>query len=501
MNALTFQIRTLEPLLVTQLEAGEENSATSFNFIPGSVLRGAVINLYLQQHPVNDAAQDPTCRRLFFDGGVRYLNAYSVNRLGERTLPKPLSWRVSKDERDNPSAIIYDFAIEPDKDVDGPTSPQGAFCWRSEDQVELDMPQRYVNVHNFSENRNVKRKGDSTVFRYEAIAAGEMFGAVILADDEEDLNTLRPLLEGVELDIGGSRSAGYGRVCFENVQIVTNWQEYERDQAPDEDIVVLTLLSDAILRDKHGQFTTDLDTVLGQKHLRAFRSTRVVGGFNRKWGLPLVQAPALQAGSVFVYPALAFDEQVLQRLVEEGVGDRRAEGFGRVAVNWHTRPTWQRRQVRETPLSQQTSLSRESRDLAQRMAQRRLRALLDQKLLEALSHLQITPRPSNAQLSRLRLVVHRAWQEGNPRLISAHLDNLKQNARTQFRRARISGKSLEAWLREGVEQDALWQEYLQLSESEYPSIAGVTAAVTDKIKIEYTMRLLDALLQRTAREQ
>lgn len=70
MKALSYQVRLLEPLLATQLGAGEENSSQSSCFIPGSMLRGALVNLYLkmrkaQGREVVDPAIDPDCRRLF----------------------------------------------------------------------------------------------------------------------------------------------------------------------------------------------------------------------------------------------------------------------------------------------------------------------------------------------------------------------------------------------------------------------------------------------------
>jgi CRISPR-associated protein Csx10 len=500
MNALKIQIHTLQPLLVTQLGAGEENSATAFHFIPGSVLRGMMINRYLREHQIADAAQNSTCRRLFFDGDVRYLNAYPLNRLEQRTLPKPLSWRVKKEERDDPTATIYDFAIEPSQDLDNPVPPAGVFCWQAEERVEINTPNRYVNVHNASEDRNAKRKDDSTVYRYEAIAAGESFGTVILAKDETDLKVLRPLLDGAEVNLGGSRSAGYGlvRIEVEDTQIASDWREYEPDGEPDNGVIVLTLLSDAILRDQYGQLTTDLGAVLGRQHLRAYTRTRVLGGFNRKWGLPLPQTPALQAGSVFVYRTDQVNRQALQRLEREGIGERRVEGFGRIAINWHTRATLQRRSTPLRPSHQVTSLSDESQTLAQRMAQRRLRAVLDQKLLKALSQLRITNQPHNAQLSRLRLAIRRAWREEKPDLVIEHLGNLKAT-REQFERARIGNERLYSWLKDGVQQDRLWRTYLQ--PFQLPSVAGVTAQATDAIKLEYTMRLLDALLKKTLRQE
>jgi CRISPR-associated protein Csx10 len=500
MKALTFQVRTIQPVLITRPGAGEENSATAHEFIPGSVLRGLLINRYLQKHSVADAAQDPICRRLFFDGTVVYLNAYPTNRIGERTLPKPLSWLVAKDERDTSGATIYDFAVAPNENVDNLVVLPGAFCWRADDyQVEVVEPRRYVSVHNASENRNVKRKRESSVYRYEAIAPGQLFSAVLLSDNQNDLQTLRTLLEiEPKAYIGGSRSAGYGLVCLENIQVVGDWREYERDTDPEEGIVVLTLLSDAILRDPAtGEFTTNLDVVLGWSRLRAYCQTRIAGGFNRKWGLPLIQALALQAGSTFVYKASEVDLQRLEQLAQEGIGERRVDGFGRIAVNWHTQEELQRRSISPESKFCTVQLSETSQRLAKQMAERRLRILLDQKLLDALSRLSISNLPTitNAQLSSLRLVVMRAWRENNPRLLTEH------KLKGAYERARVCDQRLMTWLKDGVNNDTLWQDYLQPQDREIPSMAGVKAEITNAIKVEYTMRLLDALLQRTIREK
>lgn len=499
MKALVFRIRALAPLLITRLGAGEENSSTAFDFIPGSVLRGLAVNLYLGKKSVGDAVADPACRRLFFDGTVRYLNAYPLNPLGERTLPRPLSWRVNKAERENQRATIYDFAVAPEE-LDAPVPPPGAFCWRDEDDVWLCDPDRHVCVHNASEDRNVKGKGKSVVYRYEAIAEGAAFGGVILAEDAGDLEVLRQLLDQVEVSVGGSRSAGYGRVRIGDLKIVEDWREYDPDEDLEDEIVIVTLLSDAILRDKNGQPTTDLHGVLPWRHLRAYREVRVVGGFNRKWGLPLVQMPALEAGSVYVYRASEVDPAYLKRLELEGIGERRTEGFGRIAVNWHTRAQLTRRPIvdRWSTLAAASELSQESRQLALRMAERRFRMALDRNLVGALTRLKIEHPPSKAQLSRLRLVLRRAWYRKDGRLVIGHLEGLK-GARAQFERARVGGRRFLAWLKDGIEREELWQDYLR--PEELPSLAGVVPEPTSELKAEYTLRLLDALVQRTLKEQ
>ncbi|MDX9955153.1 MAG: CRISPR-associated RAMP protein Csx10, partial [Anaerolineae bacterium] len=76
MKALTYQLRLLEPVLVSQAETGEENSAIGLPFVPGSAVRGALAARYAQAHPQGDLAEDPATRALFLDGTVTFLNAY-----------------------------------------------------------------------------------------------------------------------------------------------------------------------------------------------------------------------------------------------------------------------------------------------------------------------------------------------------------------------------------------------------------------------------------------
>lgn len=59
-------------------------------------------------------------------------------------------------------------------------------------------------------------------------------------------------------------------------------------------------------------------------------SFELVGGFNRKWGLELPQTLAVSAGSVLVFEATqTLTPEELLTLEHEGLGDRKAEGFGR----------------------------------------------------------------------------------------------------------------------------------------------------------------------------
>src|SRR5262245_10166531 len=103
MRALTFNLQLLEPMLVTTRQ-GDPNSAVSFDYAPGSVIRGALISLYLRKQKRKELdAHDQQVRDLFFNGRTRYLNAYPlavIDNTGamSRTSPTPLSWRIHKDD-------------------------------------------------------------------------------------------------------------------------------------------------------------------------------------------------------------------------------------------------------------------------------------------------------------------------------------------------------------------------------------------------------------------
>ena len=113
-----------------------------------------------------------------------------------------------------------------------------------------------------------------------------------------------------------------------------------------DEILSITLLSDTLLRNEQGQPVADQNLIkqaveevlnISLPELKTggiFAGSTLIGGFNRKWGLPLPQIPALAAGSVILFEDVEINSEQIQQLEAQGIGDRREDGFGRVAVNW-----------------------------------------------------------------------------------------------------------------------------------------------------------------------
>lgn len=511
MKAVIFHIKLLQPVLAAHPGAGDENSSETYPFIPGSVLRGALIGRYLELHPGVDISRAaPGSPRPFFDGSCRFLNGYPLSTEGLRMLPAPLSWRKEKNQTAS-NFTVYDLAVSHGGDIQEPAGLDIEFARINQQQVSLHNPERMMQVHNASQKRGVKRSKDSFVYRYETLASGQVFEAIVIGEGAHRLCKDLKLAPGFSLRLGGSGSASYGKVELLTLDWQDDWKEAPSTARVDGKII-LTLLSDAILTGLDGQPAVTLSPIFGKDDLEAFTRLRLVSGFNRKWGLPMPEALAIKAGSVFVYRADDISEADLARVVDIGIGERRAEGFGRVAINWQTQtfynqPDPNRKQPSKTNTLPETPpplRQPESIELAGKMAERRLRQLLDQDLARALARLRIENPPHPAQLARIRAAAKTAIAVNDLKVIPAHVDSLK-SAADQLERARIvdsesenSSIRLGEWLKRHI--DTVWGDHLDRSAQANVAGEAVKIEMIEMLKVEYTARLIDALCNKTARK-
>lgn len=529
MIVLTYEIELLEPCLVTSLQ-GDPNSAISFDYLPGAVLRGALIDRYIwQQREGNKQYQleveDAAVQALFFNGSTRYLNAYPVYNK-QRTLPTPLSWQVEKHEE---GKTIYDFAAEdagelyPDKDWKGVKKP---FAIANDDEaIPVDV-ERYMAIHIARDrhpNRNEDREPARAVYRYDALAAGQTFAAAIFCPDKAAADVLAALLPDV-LSLGGSRSGGYGRVSVKNIQAHQQWRQLPGKLEGNGDLLTITLLSDTLIRNENGQFVAQ-ETAFTQ-HLEnrlrcslelkeAYYQTTAVGGFNRKWGLPLPQAAALSMGSVFVYQVEDHVPDTWQELENSGIGERRLDGFGSVGVNWHREPELSQREPETKSfgttitLNPDTPSARVAQDIADRIFRQKLNQLLDE---QANAIGQAIRGMNKTQLHAIRQVAYKALlqdpqigQESLATYLSRALD--RRVSRDQLENARVEGQKMSIWLQNRVkdmqveveeeEKREIWQKYLRVTT--LPQIGGIQAKRTSQMAYEYNMRLIAAVLASAAK--
>lgn len=468
MKALTFDMTLEQPVLVSHPGAGEENSLRTLNYIPGSALRGAFISLYLKNKPGIDISSSLEARKWFFTGDNVYLHGYPTYQAnGTRMLPRPLSWRAEKNEMDRDTYRIYDFAFSHSHNLKNPGVPPGEFLLFNISQFNLEdvvihTPHHTLIPHNASIQRQIKRSQDSFVYHYDVLSEGQIFSSAIIGDDAGRIMDFLNLHDESYLFVGASRSANYGKIKLGNVHLVDDWDEYISPKIEaSAGKTIITLLSDTICLNRYGEVQPLPELLFGVEPEEAFFKTCLVGGFNRKWGLPLSQAVAFQAGSVFVYSTSKLDHIILDHAKTKGIGERCAEGYGRIAINWNLIPEPRKINSEFVYNTQEVytynKLSERAKKLASTVALRLLRSDLDRQLSANLRLYTISKPPKPSQLSQVLEAARNSLPLKNLTLLEERLKQIKSVARNQFLNAGVEGTitptNLFDWLEQGVSQD------------------------------------------------
>lgn len=545
MKVITFSLHTQQPLLATSFQ-GDPNSDVSYSYIPGSMMRGAIIGRYMKQNDLFELdLASAEVKRLFFDANSTcYLNAYLQSHEGKRTLPVPRSWFKEKDVEliDESPVDVYDFSVDAENELDSPKFFGEGFWAKERGSIKFYKEKRRINIHNSRDRKKGRStqiklnsqtnqfQGEGEIFRYEAIDSGQTFQAAILCNNDNDAQLLIDLLQiSQDIWLGGSQSAGYGHTKINKINYSNNsWNEVDifAESRTDKDLFTITLISDLILRDEYGQYVVippstqheihaplakeienvlDLDIKL--KPRISFANSVLIGGFNRKWGLPLPQVAALAAGSVFVFENFSITPEQIKKLETKGIGERRTEGFGRIAINWLSKDTFFiSKAQKDTALDSPKLKTNAAHSLAEQMAERLLEQKIEQALQKFIGYTEIKGDISNSQLSRLQLVARQALSNGDCNLVLSLINNFPSTAKKQFEKAEVSNTSLNTKLDEWLKNPKSWS-WVSNKDRLIAKVGSAERNISDKFADEnklaekYTLRLIMALAKKATKEK
>lgn len=338
---LPYTITLNAPALLTDL-GGDPNSSSSLAYIPGAAIRGAVARaLGDPDKDPGDSAKRERFHRLVLSGAVRYLNAYPVAG-SVRAFPAPVSVRVEKDAPEN----AHDLSLNWPEEQLRPAEWSFLKLESGDNQgVSVDFEGAIHNQRDRERGRAWKRPDGSAagaIFHYEAVSANQRFAGVIAIEGESEASVeeLKATLKDRHL-FGRSRRSEYGgdgTLIFGQLQKRELTQVAESVAAGERFRCVL--LSRYVGRDQQtGQpdpmaIEEEISLAFGGECtvVDRFFAYAIAGGYNRKWRLQLPQTPVLEAGSVLVLRSeKSIDREQLEAVEGAGFGERRIEGFGRVA--------------------------------------------------------------------------------------------------------------------------------------------------------------------------
>lgn len=464
-TALRIRFRLDQPLLVRGGK-GDPNTGVGLPCIPGSSLRGAAIGRYLAGKPRGfDLAADPEARRLFFDGDdVRFLAVYPVDD-ETRTLPTPASWFADKTKKTHGADAVHGLKF-------GQGDGKGEWRRIKKPFVRLGKtrravePERVVNVHiQRARGYGSQNEADRTVYRYDALAEAQTFEALVLcANDATCREAAAWFPLGARFSFGTAGTAGYGGATVVSVKAERDAKEAPNgDEKAGEAVVVFT--APVALRDPEtGLFTTDLavlGAVLGGTVETVWGETERPSGFNRKWGLPLPQHPVWKAGTTFKLTGV--DRSTLAERQASGVGERRAEGFGRFVVDaFSDQPTWtfddaSGASPAEASVSEDRAIWDEKykQELLDRLDAHIARTRSRDKVVACASKIAANAtlaaeegqRLTRTQLEAVQRLLETSDKDKAVAGVKAHFEKMPQDARRKWRAARVAGKTrLDEWI-------------------------------------------------------
>ena len=456
---------------------GDPNTVVTRQDVPGSHILGAAAWHYLRQP--NHTPEDDAFRHAFLDRGLRFLTAYpeahdpdEFDEPLQRMIPIPHSIRKFKD-----SEYLMDF-VEPLPRDDATKRFDRRYAKIEQGSLKTQAVKTERSYHHA--RADDRRKGRAlgaevrnggAFFMYEAIQADQKFQGAVLGS-KDDLNALqKEWLNGVQsIGIGRSRNAQYGEAKFEwiddtpqDLNRVVEWDGFVKRQddgknAPQclDGCLIVTTLSPLLTINDNGhpdarfperELADALGIATSELTLsRSYTRTEVIGGYHTHLRLPRQQWPAIASGSVFVFcTKKALNGARLLQLEHDGLGVRKGEGYGRIAVNRQkdlSLTDCEEIQLddpkRQDRPNKPTEASQTIQELLRGVVRMRCLAEIQQRAIEVA--LTTNNVPSNAQLGRLRLFL----QQDSP---ADSLEDLRAPAKEGLTNCRINTREADMrWL-------------------------------------------------------
>jgi CRISPR-associated protein Csx10 len=222
-------------------------------------------------------------------------------------------------------------------------------------------------------NREADTEQESISYSQQVFDEGVRFWGAIKIFDDRIVNAFKNFVSDVGttglVRIGTGRTRGMGKVSIEviessegvqerhadftarlqsfNTQLLENVAQWKLKDFQRNYFFAITLHSPLLLNDEFLRYRGVIDAGVlkellaipleGLEQVYHHASIKRIMGWQELWGTPRMNEYAIDTGSVFLFRCVVPPAQsvidALFRLEEQGIGERRAEGFGRICIS------------------------------------------------------------------------------------------------------------------------------------------------------------------------
>lgn len=297
--------------LIFSSRSGDSTMTRSYDYIPGSSILGWCAHMYIRQNGKADAE----FMRLFVHGGIVFENLYITD--GETSfVPSSLALKHPKYEA-NP---VKNSLVQPCEDYYSIRD----YCSIDKKTIKVLRVKKSISFHH-DRDYDTGVSTDGAVFSYESINKEQEFSGAIIGG-KADLLLVKEWFSPGIIRLGKSKTAQYGEAEVSTSEIIPVVQVVEPP-----DSCTMTLLSDMILLNKFGYSTLsigELEALLGVGVISSHIASNRIDGILNVWHCRKPSDNTFAAGTTFVLEKLPDN---WNKLENDGVGERKHEGYGRVS--------------------------------------------------------------------------------------------------------------------------------------------------------------------------
>ncbi len=349
---------SLDAPLILSLPGGDANSTETLSYLSGSSILGVLAGMWLKKNGKKGSlGGDKGFRTLFLEHHLRCANGYPEGRKRQRLLPSPFSLYAPKDDDEK----VYDLTSEEHHDL----QESGMSLWpqrfisidREAEAINYISSEKEVMIHHQRERdkgRATEEKG--AVFSYVSLPSGARYITHIFCDEVVDAAEVISLLDGSTMHMGRSKKVQYGGKV--KVEVLYEERQEKFSEAGSYETLrigqtyTVTLTSDYLGCGPNGCWQAgetiwlhDFAEAIGlfpeqlkladDSPIPLFARIKQVSGYVAPWAMPRPLRTGLRAGTTILFTVAAeVKSDQIQQALWQGLGDRRAEGFGRFVLNW-----------------------------------------------------------------------------------------------------------------------------------------------------------------------
>ena len=524
---IQYDLENIEEIKISQT-VSQSDTKFSRSYITGATIKGAFISKYIKNNKVQDLNVGKN-KDLLLKGGIKFLNAFPlVNRT--RTVPFPKCYYALKDDikKSLPSLNIV-LSENMQKDKNYQKIKKSEFVLINDERTLSDVKiskKEYLHIR-----KPESQTQENQIFRYEVIKSNSKFRGFIKIEKnfEEDANSIIKILEGNDFYIGGSKGSGYGLCKFSNVKLLNKNPEYEyfektiiedEDYYEDIDKIYVYALSDIIYRNKLGKYSTILDEdFVAQKigvdkvtvNNECYIETEYFTSFNNKWGYRQPIVSGIKAGSIISYniDSGEIDIDKLTKFMDEGIGERKKDGFGRFVIL--SSLEWNKlvESGKENNKVSLISLNKEKSSDMQLILSRIYKAKIDSTILNSVLTLQNNLKGKDqinsnqwGKLFRLMNILSGLNKTAGINKVNEYFDHIQDKQRNRdlanaLDRINVNNKKLKDYIRD---QLAMSKEDFYRSYGNKIELGQNYSNITDEEVYKYNVKILKELFRLNLRK-